>query len=194
MFLLIASVPVRAQLVGHSADLAGYIGDRNVAGVNSDDNIYFGGSIGYNIVPSFTVLGEYAYMPMGSSNGNTEKHELYGGAIHYNLLNIGRVGSYFVVAFDGDKNTMTWNGGSSSVNGYNASFGGGWIFFCGHNWGIRPEIRAVRDMELSVPAYPSIADYPVINPSTTSTANISYVYVSGTVQLFYQFGGRGKKR
>lgn len=190
LFFLSASPLAQAQLVAHSTDLAGYIGNRNVLGPSGFDYPYYGGSVGYNVVPSFTVLGEYAFMPMGSKNGISESQQLYGGAVHYNLLNIGRVGSYFVLAFDGDRNTVTVNGVSSTVNGYDVGFGGGWIFYVGHNWGLRPEIRADKQELLSVPAG---VTYPVYN-GAEAPANVSTIYVSGIVNFFYQFGGKGKKK
>jgi hypothetical protein len=179
LLLLVASAPLVAQVVAHSTDVAGFVADRNVSVPGTwGDYPYFGGSAGYNVNRSFTVLGEYAFMPMGSVSGISFKQQQYGGAVHYNLLNVGRVGSYFVVAFNGDRFTESDSGASISANGYDVGFGGGWIFFCGNNWGIRPEVRAVKQHigELDPPLGPGL------------------VYASGTVSVFYQFGGRGKKK
>jgi len=175
LLFLVAASPVRAQIVAHSADVAGFIGDRNVA-YNGTDYPYYGGSAGYNLNRSFTVLGEYTFMPMGkTSAGTTLTQQQYGGAIHYNLLNVGRVGSYFVGAFNGDRLATT--APNATINGYDMAIGGGWIFFCGNNWGIRPEVRADHQ-----------------SFSTTATQSPSLVYVSGTVSFFYQFGGKAKKK
>jgi hypothetical protein len=168
LLLLVASAPVMAQIVAHSSDVAGYIGDRNVS-VNGTDYPYYGGSYGYNLNRSWTALGEYTFMPMGTAGGASYKQQQYGGAIHYNLLNVGRVGSYFVGAFHGDRLTAS---GLGTANGYDMDMGGGWIFFCGNNWGVRPEVRAARE----------------------HFDGLSEVYVSGTVSFFYQFGGKGKKK
>jgi hypothetical protein len=170
LLLLVASTPVVAQIVAGSTDVAGYFGDRNVAYTGTDFP-YYGGSVGYNVNRSFTVLGEYTFMPMGTTSGVSFKQQQFGGAIHYNLLNVGRVGSYFVGAFNGDRLTVAGTG----LNGYDMAMGGGWIFFCGNNWGVRPEVRAARE------------NFSARSPQ-------SLVYVSGTVSIFYQFGGKTKKK
>ncbi len=191
ILFLIAPSLVQAQIAAHTTDLAGFIGGRNVIGPSDADIPYFGGSVGYNVVPSFTILGEYTFMPMGTGTQNgikaTENAQTYGGAIHYNLLNVGRVGSYFVASLDGEQATWT---GKPSVNGYTAGFGGGWIFFCGNNWGIRPEVRANRQELMNVPG----GGYYYTNFANGPAGNYSTVYVSGTVSLFYQFGGKAKKK
>jgi hypothetical protein len=172
LFLLVLSVPARAQVLAHSGEVSGYGGYSHISselpsvGTNHP---FFGGSGGYNVTPAITVLGEYAYVPLGSGGGESAKTQFFGGGARFNFLPATKFVPYAVVAFGGDHYTLT---GLGSVNGWYAGFGGGVSCYLGKNWGVRPEFRYVRQ------------DY--------SGTGINSFQESGA--FFYQWGGTAKKK
>jgi opacity protein-like surface antigen len=192
--LLILSSTLQAQVLAHSGEVAGNFGYATVLNSGNpagDSHPFFGGSGAYNVTSNFTVLGEYFYMPLGSYNcapdavhalgvhpdalciGSTSEHvQHYGGAVRYNFLSKTRIVPYLVGGFGGARGS---GDNFASVNGYDFSAGGGVSFYCGHNWGVRPEFRYMR-FEFSA-------------GGTTVGSNAPAE--SGSV--FYQWGGRGVK-
>ncbi len=175
LFLLVLTASARAQVLAHSGEVSGYGGYSHISselpsiGTNHP---FFGGSYGYNVTPAITVLGEYSYIPLGSEGGVSAKTQLFGGGARFNFLPATRFVPYAVVAFGGDRYTLSGGGSSESANGWYAGFGGGVSCYLGKNWGVRPEFRYVRQ------------DY--------SGVGINSFQESGA--FFYQWGGTGKKK
>ncbi len=192
--LLFLSNPVQAQgILGHSADLAGNIGFSNLTGVDNNKHINFGGSFGFNPSSRATILAEYSYLPMGSvsaSSGGTSAsvngdYQQFGAAGHFNLGSAKTVVPYALVAFGYARCTagltvsVSGSGsasGSGSLNGDYIGFGGGASIFFGKGFGLRPEFRYERQ------------DFYVSGQSLSQNVAL------GTTSLFYQFGGKGKKK
>jgi hypothetical protein len=184
LFLLVLSVPARAQVLAHSGDVAGYAGYLYVSNIDifvggspvSANHGLYGANGGYNITPSITVLGEYGYVPLYSGGGTTLKTQLYGGGVRFNLTPDKKIVPYGVVNVGGDKLSASTVGGSVSLSGYYFGVGGGASYYVGKNWGVRPEFRYVR------PEY------------SFEGVSHSYNSVAVTGGFFYQWGGTGKKK
>jgi hypothetical protein len=174
--LLVSTTAVRAQVLAGSGEVAGFGGygymnyGDELPAVNNN-HPFFGGAGGYSPLSSVTVFGEYIYIPTGSGGGETAKAQFFGGGARYNFLSSTKIVPYVVVAFGGDRYTLSGGGSSASVSGYEAGFGGGVSWYIGKNWGVRPEFRYVRQ------------DYSGTGFNTTLESG----------GFFYQFGGKGKK-
>ena len=156
--LLISSSPARAQVLGHSGDVAGYAGlyytgtteANSLCGDSSDCPIgnnhgVYGANGGYSPSPWVTIIGEYGFVPVYSGEGVTIHNQFYGGGARFNLNPKSKVVGYAIFTAGGDKASESVTGeGSQSNSGYSLSFGGGASCYIGHNWGVRPEFRYVR--------------------------------------------------
>ncbi|MGD0295426.1 MAG: outer membrane beta-barrel protein [Terracidiphilus sp.] len=187
LFLLVLSVTVRAQVLAHSAEVAGTIGYDHTSITSNPpaspyptSQYFYGGSGGYNVTPYVTVLGEYKFDPLVSPTGNTFKwhSQLAGAAARINFTPSKKIVPYAIVGAGYDRLTATTTGIDEYTGGYYVNFGGGASVYCGKHWGIRPELRYERQH----------TTYGPINEIIT--ANV--VDLSGSV--FYQFGGTGKKK
>jgi hypothetical protein len=128
LFLLVLSVPARAQVVGGTGEVAGYGGMVHVEGTNQ---AFFGGSGGYNLAPAATVFGEYNFVKITGAN-----MQMYGGGARFNFLADQKVVPYVVGAFGGAHEAGT--------SGWYAGFGGGASIYLSPHVGVRPEYRFVR--------------------------------------------------
>jgi hypothetical protein len=184
LFLLVMSTPARAQVLAHSGDIAGNVGYLHVnwdsTFLSSDNHAVYRIDGGYNVTPHVTVLGEWAYGPLGSVSGSgdgTVKTQIFGGGARFNLTPDKKLVPYGVVTFGGDRNTWSISGvGSATYSGYYYGVGGGASYYVGKNWGVRPEFRYVR------------AEFGVggVNESANAFAM--------TGGVFYQWGGKGKNK
>jgi hypothetical protein len=188
LFLLVMSVPARAQVLAHSSEVAGTVGydhtsmTNNLTGSadNATSNHFFSGSGGYNVTSHITVLGEYKFDPLVAPPGSpfTVHAQLSGGAARFNFTPSKKVVPYAIVGAGYDRMTATIPGLINIADGYYVNFGGGASVYCGKHWGIRPELRYERQH----------ATFGPVNQILTSNV----VDVSGS--FFYQFGGKGKKK
>jgi opacity protein-like surface antigen len=183
--LLISSPSLRAQVLAHSGEVAGFGGDAHLGDGGGNSPIY-GGSGGYNIMPAVTLFGEYSYISLpkidcgpdtsydGPDGCTASDHaQSYGGGVRFNFLTSKRVVPYGVFAFDGARSSVSAAGvGSNSVNGWDVGFGGGASFYVAHNWGVRPEYRYER-IEFH------------------SNGNNTNLITGG---VFFQWGGRAVKK
>lgn len=186
--LLVLAAPARAQVVAHSGDVAGYAGYFYVSDVTTPDGTpvignggpgsnnhgIFGANGGYNVTPYITVLGDFSYVPLYSSGGDTVNTQLYGGGVRFNLNPKSRVVGYGIFTIGGDRLSASDPSGSESADGYSISVGGGASYYLGSHWGIRPEFRYVR------PEY------------SYKGASLSVNTIAMTGGIFYQWGGHGK--
>ena len=185
LFLLVLSVPVRAQVLAHSGEVSGAVGyDHSSFASNPASPLYptsthfFGGSGGYNVTPYITALGEYKYDPLNfAAAGATYHTQLAGGAARFNFTPSKKIVPYAIVGAGYDRLTASFSGeGTVFSDGYYVNFGGGASVYCGKHWGVRPEVRYERQH--------------VTYEGQTISANVADV--SGSI--FYQFGGTGKKK
>jgi hypothetical protein len=189
LFLLVLSVPVRAQVLAHSGEVAGTIGYDHTSMTSVDpvetnlptSHFFVSGSGGYNVTPYITALGEYKYDPLVAVSGDTDKwhSQLAGGAARFNFTPSKKIVPYAIVGVGYYRLTVSEVGPPSAVNmadGYYVNFGGGASVYCGKNWGIRPEVRYERQHATW--------------GAQIITSNVADV--SGS--FFYQFGGTGKKK
>ncbi len=140
----------------------------------------FGASAGYNLSESLAVLGEFQYIPLGSTDAITYegesvpsitfKTQLYGANLRYSYGN-GKIVPYVLVGGGGASYSDSANGASSSVSGAYVDFGGGLSLYLGKNWGVRPEYR--------------YSDLFFSESGTNFTSGVSQI----TGGLFFQFGG-----
>jgi hypothetical protein len=179
LFLLV-SASAQAQVLAHSGDVSGNVGyvHANWYGfLSSDNHAVYRIDGGYNVTPHVTVLGEWAYGPLGSSVlVGTVKTQIYGGGARFNLTPDKKLVPYGVVTFGGDRNSWSYSGSSYTYSGYYFGVGGGASYYVGKNWGVRPEFRYVR------------AEFGEYGANQTVNA------IAVTGGAFYQFGGTGKKK
>jgi hypothetical protein len=180
LFLALSN-SAQAQISAGSGDIAGNVGYSNLVGVDGNKHINFGGTLGYNFIPSSTLVFEYSYLPMGSVSGVNGNYQLLGVADRWNFGGNEKVVPYVVVGFGYARcgASADLGGGatvSAAANGYYAGGGAGASFFLGKNWGIRPEFR-----------YDEQA-YSLDGTTTTQNA----FRVSGS--LFFQFGGQSTSK
>ncbi len=134
LFLLVLSVPARAQVVGSTGVVAGYGGMVNI-GSGGGTHALFGGSGGYNLAPSATVFGEYSYAPVSGIHA-----QLFGGGAQFNFLPATKFVPYIVAA--GGDARLSDSGGSA--NGWYMGVGGGVKCFLSPHVGVSPEYRWER--------------------------------------------------
>jgi hypothetical protein len=188
LFLLVLSVPARAQVLARSVEVAGTFGYDNTSMTNNlssspnpTSTHFYGGSGGYNVTSHVTVLGEYKFDPLVAPPLNTFQwhSQLAGSAARINFTPSKKIVPYAIVGAGYDRLTATTSGIPTEYSdGYYVNFGGGVSVYCGRHWGVRPEVRYERQH----------TTYGPVNEILT--ANV--VDVSGSI--FYQFGGTGKKR
>jgi len=182
--LLAVSASIWAQSVSDngggitsgSVDVSGNVGFSNLTGADNNKHVNFGGAGGVNLSPRITLLGEYTYMPMGSLTGVAFNTQLVGVATRLNFGSFKRVVPYAVVGFGFDRLNGSESGVSVSANGSYAAVGGGASLYLGKSWGIRPEFRWERQ--------------EVTFSGLISDTNV----VLGNASVFFQWGGRGKKK
>lgn len=173
----------------HTFEVSPLIGRSDIQGVDLRRHTFYGGTFGYYLNPRFTLLGEYTFLPMGTSivNGpgvtttGKENFQIAGAALRYNFKPIHGVVPYVQLGggyiHNLDKYTYT-NGlapSDYSASGYNVDAAGGLNIHLARNWGIRPEFRWDRQN-----LYPGVSQ-------------VSHENYFGSVGVFYQFGWRGKK-
>ena len=180
LFLLVLSVPARAQVLAHSGDIAGKVGfiheSNDELTLPSANHAVYAINGGSNVTPHVTVIGEWAYGPLFSESGTTMKAQIFGGGARFNMTPDKKLVPYGLVTFGGDRFTMSGGGNSISYDGYYFSVGGGASYYVGKHWGVRPEFRYVRT-EFGV-------------GGTGFAANTESI----TGAFFYQWGGRGTKK
>jgi len=164
--LLVSSTTVQAQVVAGSGDVAGYVGYFHMK-LPTNSAIY-GATGGYNVTPYITGLGEYGYAPVSSGI----HVQIYGGGARFNLMPNKKLVPYGI--FTGGGNRIAGGGGGD--NGYYISVGGGASCYLSKNWGVRPEFRYLR------------------NDFTEGGSSISLNDLVVTGGVFYQWGGKGKKK
>ena len=179
--LFVSSVTARAQVMGHSGDIAGYAGylyvsDQNHDISTSDNHGIYGFNGGYNVSPYVAIIGEYGFAPLYSQSGDSVHGQLYGGGARFNFNPNSRVVGYGVFTVGGDKFSLSGGGTSESINGYYFGFGGGASCYVGKNWGIRPEFKYLR---------------PEGSSGGVSQSFNSFAMTGG---VFVQFGGTAKKK
>jgi hypothetical protein len=186
----LATVPLaRAQgILAGSAEVAGYVGgvhgnfnsSTSLGPPETNNHIQYGGSGGYNLSQGLTVFGEYGYMPMGTFSGVKFTTQLFGGGIRANFMPTGRVVPYATFAVGGNRFTGSESAVAVSANGYYVGFGGGASVYISRNFGVRPEFRFERQS----------VTLTVSGASATASSNV----LLGSGSVFFQFGGRGKKK
>ena len=130
------------------------------------------------------VVGEYAYLPMGSVSVDgasaSGSYEQFGGAARFSLDNSTKFVPYVLGAFgyarvSAEVSIAGEGSGTGSLNGDYVGFGGGASVYLSRSLGIQQEFRYERQEFLlkRQPAGQNVA--------------------LGTVSVFYQWGGRGKK-
>jgi len=187
--LLSLSSPVRAQVVARSGEVSGNIGFSNLAGVDGNKHVAFGGAGAYNFSDRGTLGAEYSYQMMGSETiggvTGTARIQSYGPVVRAYLTKSSRIVPYMVVAGGGLSGTVVVSAQGISVsatqNGFYIGFGGGASIYASPNWGIRPEFRYERQQFMSTTI------------SGIAIASTGENYYLGTVSVFYQWGGRAKK-
>jgi hypothetical protein len=177
--LLVCAGTAGAQVLAHSVDVSGHYGfgygNYTTSGVGTTNSHQeFGFSGGENLSPSFTVLGEYSYMPMGSYDTVSFITQLAGGGVRFNLGASGKVVPYVLGSGGVDRFTGAVGEASASAVGGYVAFGGGASIYLGENWGIRPDFRYERQF--------------ISFAGITSNTNV----VVGSGAIFFQFGGHGK--
>lgn len=170
-----SAADTRGGITVGSADVAGNAGFSNLPGADGNNHINFGGSAGVNLSPRVTLLGECAYMPMGSLEGVGFNTQLFGVATRFNLGGSRHAVPYVLVGFGFDRLNGSESGVSVGANGSYAAVGGGASLYLNKNWGIRPEFRWERQ--------------EVTFAGLISDTNV----VLGSTSVFFQWGGRGKK-
>jgi len=180
LFLIVMSVPVQAQVLAHSGEIAGNVGYLNAnwdsgTFLPSSNHAVYAINGGYNVTPHVEVIGEWAYGPLFSESGTTLKAQIYGGGARFNLSPDKKLVPYALVTFGGDRFTIS-ESGSESFNGYYFSFGGGASYYVGKHWGVRPEFRYVR---------------PEFSVEGDSESTNAFAVTGG---VFYQWGGNGYKK
>lgn len=185
VFLFLLSSPVWAQgVVARSGEVAGTVGFSNLTGVDGNKHVNFGASGGVNLTDRVAVVGEYTYLPMGSVSGGgasgSGSYQQFGGAARFSLDRSTRVVPYALVAFgyarDSEEVSVAGIGsGSGSLNGDYFGLGGGASIYLSRSLGIRPEFRYERQ--------------EFYQNGNSAGQNVAL----GTVSVFYQWGGRGKK-
>jgi hypothetical protein len=192
--LLVLTNSLQAQgVVTGTGEIAGNVGFSNLTGVDGNKHVNFGASAGYNLSDKLTVLGEFSYMPMGSVNASVSggsgsahgNYQTYGGAARYNLGSSKSVVPYAVVGFGYARCSESANinvtglgsgSASASINGDYVNFGGGASIYLKKGFGLRPEFRYEHQ--------------EFYNSGASAGQNVAL----GSVSVFYQFGGQGKKK
>lgn len=186
LFLLVLSVPVRAQVLARSGEAAATFGYdyTSMTSVNPPSNIlphshYFvSGSGGYNVTPYITALGEYKFDPLVSASGSSDSwhSQLAGAAARFNFTPSKKIVPYAIVGAGYYRLTVKAGSAIEVADSYYVNGGGGASIYCGKHWGIRPEFRYERQHAVYF--------------GQIITSNVADV--SGSI--FYQFGGTGKKK
>jgi len=193
---MVLSAPARAQgitplsgeisaNVGFNNVISGIVKDyfnNNSTGIN-EEYVQFGFSGGINLSKQIAVLGEFNYLPLATAatgyTGSIDA-QMYGGAVRYSPISSNRFVPYVVAGGGSTRLSVSdsYQGVKTSVshNRNYYGFGGGVSIYAGRNWGIRPEYRWNRQIQ----TYNSV-NY-TINAST------------GSVAVFYQWGGRQTKK
>ncbi|HUD23570.1 MAG TPA: outer membrane beta-barrel protein [Acidobacteriaceae bacterium] len=196
IFILSLSASTRAQNIAPlSGEISANVGFNNVisgivkdyfnnnsTGINKE-YVQFGFSGGVNLSKQVAILGEFNYLPLATAaNGYTGSldAQMYGGAVRYSPISLNKFVPYVIAGGGATRLSV-----SDSYEGVNASishtgsyfgFGGGVSIYAGRSWGIRPEYRWNRQNQ----TYDGV-NY-TINAST------------GSVAIFYQWGGRQTKK
>jgi hypothetical protein len=191
--LLTLSTPIRSQgITPLSGEVSANVGFNNVisgivknyfnnnsTGIN-EEYVQFGFSGGINLSKQIAVLGEFNYLPLASSTAGygSIDAQMYGGAVRYSPISGNKVVPYVVAGGGSTRLSVSdhYDGVTVSHNGDYFGFGGGVSIYAGRNWGIRPEYRWNRQSQ----TYDGV-NY-TINAST------------GSVAVFFQWGGRAKAR
>jgi hypothetical protein len=169
-------------------EIAANFGHSGYSGLDSNKHFNFGGEYAYNFNPKLAILGEYTYLPLGKtqtsstlfSNSSKGYDQIFGSGVRYSLKSWRQLRPYAVVGAGFIHRSEDFQYTSTSIhptaNGYNVDAGGGVSVYLGKDWGVRPEVRWDR-FDLY---------------QNSSHLSVNYLQVSGMV--FYQFGGRGKKK
>jgi hypothetical protein len=196
IFIMALSVPVRAQGIAPlSGEVSANVGFNNVitgivkdyfnndsTGINKE-YVEFGFSGGVNVTKQVAILGEFNYLPLATAaSGYTGSldDQMYGGAVRYSPIKSNKFVPYVVVG--GGLSRLSVSASAQGVtatvshNGNYVGVGGGISIYAGRNWGIRPEYRWNRQSQ------------------TYNGVNYAINASTGTVAIFFQWGGRQTKR
>ena len=170
-------------------ELSANFGRSGLQGVDAHHHFNYGGAIGYHLTPKWTLTGEYTQLPLGSVKVNTPggttetangNDQIIGAGLRYNFQNFHGITPYTFIGFGFTRESTSYTAGAVNMkyggNGYNADGGAGLTFHMGKSWGFRPEIRWDRQNFFE-------------NGSQVSR---NIFIESG--QIYFQFGGRGKKK
>jgi Outer membrane protein beta-barrel domain len=164
------SCAVRAQVLQGSKDAGVSIAFNGKGGIDGKIHPSFGLSGSYNWRRNLAAVGEFEYVPFGSTLAFRQTIQLAGGGARYYFLTSPRVAPY-VTATGGfarfATNTIGTGTNISEKDGYWA-VGGGASFYINESFGVRPEVR-MQDEFVGL-------RYP-------------FKEVQGSISVFYQFGG-----
>jgi hypothetical protein len=152
--------------------------NNNSTGINKE-YVQFGFSGGINLTKHLAILGEFNYLPLATAatgyTGSVDA-QLYGGAVRYSLISANKIVPYVIAGGGGTRLAVSdsYEGVTATVSktGSNFGAGGGVSIYVGRNWGIRPEFRYIRQNQ------------------NWDNVNYNLNTYSGTVAVFYQFGGK----
>jgi hypothetical protein len=195
LFVSLLSVGARAQGVAPgSFELSGNGGITNLSGVdNKKGHGSFGFAGAYNLTSHLAVVGEYNYLMLGSLSEvgedetvtASENLQMYGAAVRFSLINTRFVVPYVLAGGGGNSIRAKVSAGSENATGSESggygAVGGGVSFYAGHGFGIRPEFRYERQQ------------FPSTTVDGEAVTGGGQNDMRGTVALFYQFGGRGRR-
>jgi hypothetical protein len=181
-----------------SMEISSVFGRSGVQGIDTHRHFNYGAEYGYRFNSRWTLLGEYTYMPLGSLQGpgilgsfdEKENLQILGSGLRYNINEFHRIlpknvvpyifaGGGYVHHYQKYSFTAIGGGTSTSIdksNGDNVDAGLGASIFLKKNFGIRPEIRWDHKT--------------LFEPASQVGLN----YYDGSVGIFYQFRGNGKKK
>jgi opacity protein-like surface antigen len=180
-------IPAHAQTTPLSGEVSANVGFNNVSTqiINTlpttgiplnKDYVQFGFSGGLNVTRQVAVLGEFNYLPLASVGPAYVDAQLYGGAVRYSPINKSAIVPYVIASVGGTRVSGTDGGYSLVKSGSNLGVGGGVSIYLNHNWGIRPEFRYIHH------SLTALGNTYGLNTST------------GTLAVFYQWGGRPEKK
>jgi len=193
LVLVALSATARAQRAPLSLDGAANVGAYSLTPYNFTNNLNntthmeLGATAGINLIKQIAVVGEFNYLPQGTSTLTGSNYELIykmaGAAVRYTPFQYKRFAPYLVGGGGYIQLNANLNSGSQpsgTQNGDYVSYGAGVSIYVWHHFGVRPEFRQDREdtSTLSGGGLPG---------TVRQNAN------RGTVGVFYEFGGRKSK-
>jgi len=142
------ATPVIAQIKAHTGEFSANFGFNNLTGIDNKKHPEFGFGFGYNFNRTFGLMGEFNYLPQGSTMSSglavSAHYLLFGPIARISLPVASRFVPFAVVGGGMSIATEYANdlpGASANASGVYATMGGGATYYVRPNWGFRAEYR-----------------------------------------------------